>query len=1263
MPNLVSVTIRGNDETGPAFASVLTRAALLRKALADTGKIGIVPDVSKIDSSLAYLKAKIQSLGIADLADVNVQPGQVMYQLQFLRRMIEQQKISDLLDINLNKSDLATQLASIGDMTATIPVNFDIGKIPRLGPTQDITDKFTIQGLEAAQQQLIATNEMSGKLDETLLALKASADSAGGDKGGGGGGMWGLAAAAAGGWGWFGLLAGHVQLFGGALTAVGLPAILGAATGMHILVDSLIETAAVIVPAGIAFAAFGVAAIPTVQDLTTAMKASYTTSQAFGQNIYPLTGGFQKMANAVQPEVYQLFGEMLVVLGHDTGMLTQVAVAAGHALDDLGARAAGALTSGGMGTFLRQGPEDLAKIGDIIGNIFGTIGNLLRVMPGYAEMLLGVLDAVTRGIEDLTGSPIGQWAAKVFLAFHGFILWGGLAATGAVKLGDVLVGLAARFGLAESGALSFDAAQFGQGIKMMAGGVLNLGSALIALDGEEAASAVSTGILAGAFAALDAVNPLVWVGLAAAAIGGLIYWLVKGTTYTNAYAAAAQKAVLSFPVSQAGVDIVRQQADVTANLSLVNKDLADEAPGLNSAWKAVFGTQKQGTETQRELVASSISLFQQRANDRALLPVLANDEKTYNSLLRLTGWNMSYVTQAGITWSQWVSASASQRKQYTIEIQAMIDANKALALGEGREAAARNAQTNDFVTSTLPALQQVTQAEDGLISTILSGRQGFLAFEQTITGVTAKLGTPPGLAAAAKVAGASLNGLNAQSVNLANNFYNDAVPAAQKLIDSLQQQDISTNNLTTAVADEVKQMIPFIGHNTEARSVLVDLINNALGPGTVGMKNLNQWVNNNSGSLKGFNAIIAKSTIDAGNLTGTLKGMTNQMFAQDLLLSAHVNPDIRAWTNAIIANGDQSDAARGARQRLINDLISTGLSAQKARQYVGNLQNQIDILHGRSIGVGVVGAWSVQREANAQAVAHLTQEAKHGYFSTGGKVPGYGGGDIYPALLEPGEVIIDKEKSRKNAWLWGLLGVPGFSRGGVMGMPSIDASTAIAASNAIMNQSVAAAIHSAEAAAKAAQSRVGGGGGGYSGPGGGAPAANAALAYSIYRRNLGPGDWAAWNNVAMRESGWSNVALNSSSGAYGIAQALPASKYPLAGRPPWMGGSSNPTAQITWMWDYMSSVYGGPKGAWAHELSAGWYDNGGWLKPGFTLAYNGTGHHEQVVGPGGSVATNCVLEIKPGANADFDRFMSTWIQKYVRVKGGGDVQVAFGETS
>lgn len=104
-------------------------------------------------------------------------------------------------------------------------------------------------------------------------------------------------------------------------------------------------------------------------------------------------------------------------------------------------------------------------------------------------------------------------------------------------------------------------------------------------------------------------------------------------------------------------------------------------------------------------------------------------------------------------------------------------------------------------------------------------------------------------------------------------------------------------------------------------------------------------------------------------------------------------------------------------------------------------------------------------------------------------------------------------------------------------------------------------------------------------------AANKALARqlaSAYGWGSGS-EWTALNNVVMAESGWNNLATNPSSGAFGIAQALPPTKYPQAGRPSSDGGSANAQAQIQWMLQYIKSTYGTPSKAWAHEQSDNWY--------------------------------------------------------------------------
>ncbi len=70
-----------------------------------------------------------------------------------------------------------------------------------------------------------------------------------------------------------------------------------------------------------------------------------------------------------------------------------------------------------------------------------------------------------------------------------------------------------------------------------------------------------------------------------------------------------------------------------------------------------------------------------------------------------------------------------------------------------------------------------------------------------------------------------------------------------------------------------------------------------------------------------------------------------------------------------------------------------------------------------------------------------------------------------------------------------------------------------------------------------------------------------------------------------RESGWRVNALNASSCAYGIPQALPGSKMASAGAD-W---ATNPATQITWGLNYIQGSYGDPITALAHSDAVHWY--------------------------------------------------------------------------
>ena len=72
-----------------------------------------------------------------------------------------------------------------------------------------------------------------------------------------------------------------------------------------------------------------------------------------------------------------------------------------------------------------------------------------------------------------------------------------------------------------------------------------------------------------------------------------------------------------------------------------------------------------------------------------------------------------------------------------------------------------------------------------------------------------------------------------------------------------------------------------------------------------------------------------------------------------------------------------------------------------------------------------------------------------------------------------------------------------------------------------------------------------------------------------------------WN----KESHWNYKARNYSSGAYGIPQALPASKMESAGKD-WR---VNPITQIKWGMRYIYLRYGNPCTSLWHEDIHGWY--------------------------------------------------------------------------
>jgi hypothetical protein len=111
--------------------------------------------------------------------------------------------------------------------------------------------------------------------------------------------------------------------------------------------------------------------------------------------------------------------------------------------------------------------------------------------------------------------------------------------------------------------------------------------------------------------------------------------------------------------------------------------------------------------------------------------------------------------------------------------------------------------------------------------------------------------------------------------------------------------------------------------------------------------------------------------------------------------------------------------------------------------------------------------------------------------------------------------------------------------------------------------------------------------------------------------------WDALNAVEMREAGWQLTARNPTSGAYGIAQFINGPQEYAQ-----YGGNANTAAgQIAAFLSYVAQRYGNPEAAEAHEMSYGWYKNGGHMRPGETGWVGEAGPELMTAGPSGATVT------------------------------------------
>jgi hypothetical protein len=937
-------------------------------------------------------------------------------------------------------------------------------------------------------------------------------------------------------YGW-GRATGSIKLFGGALGAVPL---LGSVGAVHLLTDAIVETAAVVGPAVIAFTAFGIAAVPAVQAIDLQMKNLNTVATALGVTIPGLSGGFQKAAAAVQPQVYQLFGDALYIAGQRGNAFVALAHSAGTVIDQLAARFTAAVTSGnGFGVFLRNATSDLSRLGDITGNVFGVFGNLLKVMPGYAQVLLTVADDFTKVAE--TASRVAAPVIGIGLAAHGAALYAGLLGTAVTFLATR--GLTAIAGIALSAAAGLE--KFGTAGGAASGALLKFGGAA------EAAAALPWG----------------WIGIAAAGLGLLVFALAQSRNAAQQFNETLQQTLqnanllsLNTTLMQAQAASAQQLAGAQAVLGQQTRQagqLAGTAGGRFAALNLAFGQAAANAVTYSgglTQVQAQGELVNQRVG--ALADKLGSTTAAWGAL-----------NAAGITSSQILNQDKSAWAAALVQVEATIKAYAEMGQQGGILGSDLNV-INALASDQYTTMQQLNSAWDTYLGNIgkleNSSGSAITAFRQLTTD-------------AAK-AGASFTGVNAASITLQNDFNQQLFPSIQQVIDGMRSAGAPVKSLAQYMST---LLTPAIKNgalaNLGMRTAIYDMAQEAgyTGPNKVGP--LTQFILKNAGSLQ-------QAANNANNYAGALGRLPRQVGV--------------TITETIAAKGNIAISATGA------------------------------YIQGESGHIVAAG------------------------YASGGRIPGYGGGDTVAALLEPGETVVPKHLTPSVAGLMKAHGVPGFAGGGIVspaGTTSQAASIAGSIAGSFGKGATAQFIAGYQNALTSAFTPGPSSGGGISNWAPGASVSQWVSVTSQALKMLALPQSLALDVMyqMLTESGGNPYAVNkwdsnwaAGHPSVGLMQVIGGTYAtygaPRFGYPPPVayGVSENALANI-----YAALNYGAHNGrgfgTGPGQIGSGHgYDSGGFLPPGLSLAWNGTGRPEPVIPAAPGAASRKTGPATGGATLD-----------------------------
>jgi hypothetical protein len=1048
------------------------------------------------------------------------------------------------------------------------------------------------------------------------------------------------------------------------------------ATWAHWIIMGGSELAAVVIPAAIALTATGFEAAQAFQmveqHMTALWDAAEATGPIFNQTLGTALGlkdALQQAQNAADPEVYALLGAYIGIAKNNSSDLFKNILSSGNTvlqfLDEFAARIRLDLTTPAganeLSGLLAGMITDAVELGQVFGNLGHAILNFAADMPGAAELILRLVDYISEFI--LRISELPSWIITAVVAFEEMYRWGGLVATifsrlmqAVSTIGTLGIPLLIRFGEI---LVSFASSA----ILGLAGLLVNLGATIEALTIFGDAGVAAGEAIGGLGVALaDFVESVpdweILVGvLFVAAFVALSIAALHSQTAMEQWAGSLNKTI----ASASNLDVVSQIVNGLAQATTKQMQAQDALNAATEAGSTVTAGVSSRYEGEGVAVQSLTANVAAAASEHNYLnQTMQNVIDGAGLLEKMYGTTyvgaLALAQLANVKLASGITGTGTSADLARLQISDYVDGLQAMGQPLG---VVGNDMTALAIQSGLSAskVSQLNQAYDQFVQNVVGGTSALGGLVNSISniGVVTQssfgdLGeTQQSFSLTTTQAAQAMESFGDTGSQVWQNFDTTLSGSAEQLMDWFRtagaEGEMTSTQFVSATKDMIAQLLPFAQNSSAAVSELSALAQQAGGPSTSSLQTLTQWVGNTHNASTALSSIIQTVTQNMGNMASVAQNLgdvmesdvIDMMDSTKLKLSG-VQSAITAYTNALSANGTVSDTTREKYANLVQILTQvTGNNTEAntiAQTYSRSLGDDSESaitaktnVNEYSTALGNIpkseqtelklagsGNWSVSQLgwALTTPAGSYNPYASPPGLAKGGKFPGFGGGDVIPFMGEPGEAIIPKELVPEISVWAKRRGIPGFSSGGVLQSYSGDiGGLAGFGMGALSGTGVSAAGAVAAAIWKALEALSGGN---LAANG----AANEAIGRSLatsYGWSAGA-QWQALANLWTRESGWNNTAQNASSGAYGIPQALPYSKMPKSAWPASAGGQSDPSSQIGWGLGYIRDRYGSPLSAWAHELSAGWYDQGGVLPPGLTLAMNATGQNEQVIAPG-----------------------------------------------